>query len=87
MKAIPSVDCNTLFVEAGVVALRDELTGGFRDPRPLFIAVDRSEVTPSGLLRSEQEQIDDLAAVLAGKFRQYIDGVKSIEKLQKGERT
>ena len=84
MTAIPSADGNTIFVEAGIVALRDEKTGGFRDPRILYLAADRSEVTATGLLRSEQEeQISDIAAVLAEKFATYINGLRAIERHQR----
>lgn len=86
MTAIQSADRSTVFIEAGLVALRDEKTGDFRDPRPLFLAADRSELTPSGLLRSEKEQIDDIASVLAEKFAAYIKGVRDIQRLQEGKR-
>lgn len=32
MNPIPAADGSHFFVEAGLVALRDEKTGGFRDP-------------------------------------------------------
>lgn len=86
MAAIPSADRNVLFVEAGIVALRDEKTGGFRDPRTLYLAVNRDEVNTDGLLQGEQEQIEDIGKVLAAKFAVYVDGVKAIERLQRKAR-
>lgn len=86
MAAIPSADRNVLFVEAGIVALRDEKTGGFRDPRTLYLAVSREEITADGLLQGEQEQIEDIGKVLAKKFAVYVDGVKAIERLQRKAR-
>ena len=47
MTSIPSADGKTVFVEAGIVALRDE-KGGFRDPRVLYLAADKSEVNRVG---------------------------------------
>ncbi len=79
---IPSTDRDVVFVEAGLVALRDE-TGGFRDPRVLYLAASRDELSADGLLQSEHEQIGDIASVLASKFAAYVDGVKAIERLQR----
>ena len=80
---IPSTDRNTVFIEAGLVALRDEKTGGFRDPRILYLAASRAELSADGLLQSEQEQVDNIGQVLAAKFAAYVDGVKAIERLQR----
>ena len=85
MTSIPSADGKTVFVEAGIVALRDE-KGGFRDPRVLYLAADKSEITASGLLQSEQEQITDISHVLAQMFSQYMDGIKAIERHQRKEK-
>ena len=78
---IPGSDRSTVFIEAGIVALRDE-DGSFRDPRPLYLAVDRKEVRENGLLYSETEQIDNIAGVLAEKFAAYLEGVKAIQRHQ-----
>ena len=78
---IPSADRDVVFVEAGLVALRDE-TGGFRDPRILYLAASRAELSADGLLQSEQEQVDNIGQVLAAKFAAYIDGVRAIERHQ-----
>lgn len=83
MKPIPAADGSHFFVEAGIVALRDEKTGGFRDPRTLYLAASREEITADGLLQGEQEQIEDIGQVLARKFRAYQDGVRQIQRLQR----
>ena len=86
MAAIPSADRNVIFISAGIVALRDEKTGGFRDPRTLYLVASREEITADGLLQGEQEQIEDIGRVLAAKFAVYVDGVKAIERLQRKAR-
>lgn len=82
---IPSADRDVLFVEAGMIARRRS-DGSFENPRALYLAASREELTADGLLRSEQEQIEDIGKVLAKKFAVYVDGVKAIERLQRKAR-
>ena len=87
MNVIPSIDRNTVFISAGLIALRHE-DGSFESPRTLYLAASREELTADGLLQSEQEQINNISSVLAQKFREYQNGIRQIQRLQqKGERT
>ena len=48
---------------------------------PMYIVVDKSAVDPqSGLVQGEADAQDDIAAVLAPLFKQYMDGVEALEK-------
>ena len=77
MNAIPSIDRNTWFCEAGLVALRND-DGSFQPAVPLFLAVDAADVTSAGISRSESELCEDLGRALAEKFAQYVDGIKHL---------
>lgn len=44
---------------------------------PMYVIVDESQVDKkTGLSEGETELNNDIAKVLAGKFKQYVDGVK-----------
>ena len=58
------------FIQVGVTALRDPLTGGYLPSVPLYIeATDQAVVAENGLL-------DDIGGVLARKYKEYLDGCK-----------
>lgn len=58
------------FIQVGVTALRDPLTGGYLPSVPLYIeATDQAVVAENGLL-------DNIGGVLAQKFKEYMDGCK-----------
>lgn len=58
------------FIQIGVTALHDPLTGGYLPSVPLYIeATDQAVVAENGLL-------DNIGGVLAQKFKQYMDGCK-----------
>lgn len=58
------------FIQVGVTALRDPLTGGYLPSVPLYIeATDEAVVAENGLL-------DNIGGVLAQKFKEYMDGCK-----------
>lgn len=61
------------FIQVGVTALRDPLTGGFLPSVPIYIeATDQAVVAENGLL-------DNIGGVLAQKFKEYMDGCKKAE--------
>jgi len=48
---------------------------------PMYIIVEDSDVDPtSGLSAGEAELYEDIAGILAAKFKQYVDGVKASER-------
>lgn len=58
------------FIQVGVTALRDPLTGGYLPSVPLYIeATDQAIVAENGLL-------DDVGGVLAQRFKDYMEGCK-----------
>lgn len=58
------------FIQVGVTALKDPLTGGYLPSVPLYIeATDEAVVAENGLL-------DNIGGVLAQKFKEYMDGCK-----------
>lgn len=84
MNPIPAADGSHFFVEAGLVALRDEKTGGFRDPVSVFLAVPAEEINSTGTqTRSEDAACDEIGRILAEKFGAYLRGIREIERLQK----
>ena len=84
MNPIPSADGSLWFCEAGLVALRDEKTGGFQDPVSIFLAVPGSEINSTGTqTRSEDDLCEDIGRILAEKFGAYLRGIRDIERLQK----
>lgn len=84
MQPIPSADGSLWFCEAGLVALRDEKTGGFQDPVSIFLAVPGSEINSTGTqTRSEDDLCEDIGRILAEKFGAYLRGIRDIERLQK----
>lgn len=61
------------YIQIGVTALRDPVTGDMLPAVPLYIRAgdaDRAPAAPPGLL-------EDVAGTLADKMRQYIDGCKA----------
>ena len=59
------------FIQVGVTALRDPLTGGYLPSVPLYIeATDEAVIAENGLL-------DNIGGVLAQKFKEYMDGCKA----------
>lgn len=70
---------NEMLVCVGTAALRAP-DGGFLPSVKLYVKVDESHVDKkTGLSEGEQELQTDIAAVLALKFKQYMDGVKELE--------
>lgn len=62
------------FIQVGVTALRDPATGGFLPAVPLYI-----EATPEAE-EAENAMISDIGKVFAEKMKQYMDGVKEMER-------
>lgn len=62
------------YIQIGVTALRDPTTGDFLPSVPLYIrAEDRKKVSVPLFTGDETE----LAKVLAGKMKQYVDGCRA----------
>lgn len=75
---------NERLVCVGSTALRAP-DGAFLPSVPLYIKVDESAVDlKTGLTPGEAELQDDIAAVLAPMFKQYMDGVKALERGTRG---
>ena len=71
---------NQRLVCAGQTALRSP-DGTPLPAVPMYIIVDESVIDPkTGLAPGEAEMHDDIAAVLAPMFKQYMDGVEELEK-------
>lgn len=62
------------FIMIGVAALRDPVTREILPAVPLYIR--RTPETTA----SEQENMQDVAKLFAGKFREYAEGVRAEEK-------
>ncbi len=56
------------YIQIGETALRDPVTGAFLPSVPLYIKADDSAIA------GEEQLIQDIGRVLAGKFKQYMDG-------------
>ena len=87
MQPIPAADGSLYFCEAGLVALRDEKTGGFQDPVSIFLAVPGSEINSTGSqTRGEDAACEEIGRILAQKYSAYIRGIRELEHLQKSQR-
>lgn len=70
----------------GSTALRAP-DGTFLPSVPLYIKVPASTVNPnSGLSAGEEELLDDIAAVLVPRFKQYIDGIEAMKRAQRSKK-
>lgn len=80
MKTIPSADRQSVFVEVGITALRDD-DGSFLPAVPLFVQVPgTSENAPSQ--QSKDENLENITEILAAKFGEYIQGVQALEQIR-----
>lgn len=90
MQPIPAADGSLWFCECGLMALRNEKTGGFQDPVSIFLAVPGSEInSTSTQTRSEDAACEEIGRILAQKYGAYIRGIRELERIQKskGEKT
>ena len=58
------------YIQVGVTALRDPMTGGYLPSVPLYIEATDEAVA------GEEKLIDNVGGVLAQKFKEYIDGCR-----------
>lgn len=73
-------------IEVGVMGLRAP-DGSVTENVKLYRIVSADEVNPkSGMTKGEEEACTDIAAVLAEKFGQYIEGTRKVGKQQGSER-
>jgi hypothetical protein len=61
------------YIQVGVTALRDPMTGGYLPSVPLYIEATDDAVA------AEDRLLDNIGGVLAQKFKQYMDGCKKAE--------
>lgn len=61
------------YIQVGVTALHDPLTGGYLPSVPLYIEATDDAVA------AEDRLLDNIGGVLAQKFKQYMDGCKKAE--------
>lgn len=61
------------YIQVGVTALRDPMTGGYLPSVPLYIEATDEAVA------AEDRLLDNIGGVLAQKFKQYMDGCKKAE--------
>lgn len=74
---------NEVLVQVGVTALRAP-DGSFLPSVPLYIITDKSEIIPeTNMTKSESGLYDDIASILAHKFKAYVDGVNKIKRVTK----
>ena len=62
--------CEEKYIQIGVTALRDPVTGGFLPAVPLYIKAE------NGAEEAEQALIEDIGALLAHRFKDYLSGCK-----------
>ena len=72
------------YVQVGITALRAP-DGSFLDPVPLYIKEeDAGEINPNtGRTVVEDLNLEQFAKMMAGKFKQYKDGVDKLERERK----
>ena len=67
------MECKEEYIQIGVTALRDPMTGGFLPAVPLYIKRDGDAD------EKEQQLIDDIGNLLAKRIKQYMDGCEEAE--------
>ena len=64
-----------VYVEIGVTAMRDPMTGDFLPARPLYIKATEEEMhEETGMTYGEEHLLGEVARVFAGKMKKYVDG-------------
>lgn len=83
MEVTPLKKKKEVFVEVGVTAMRDPMTGDFLPARPLYIKATEEEMhEETGMMYGEEHLLDEVARVFAGKMKKYVDdgGLGGIQK-------
>lgn len=55
------------FLQVGVIAMKDQVSGGYGSPMPLFIRADDEAIA------SQNHLLDDFAKLMARKLREYTE--------------
>jgi hypothetical protein len=66
-------------VQIGIKALRAP-NGDFLPSVPIYAEIAKTDITPSGITKTENDTIDELSRVLAKKFKQYVDECRAAER-------
>jgi hypothetical protein len=66
-------------VQIGQTALRDP-NGGFLPAVPMYIKVPAEAVDENDLSEGEQQLVADISGLFAEKFKQYVDGIKALNR-------
>lgn len=61
--------------QVGTMALRGP-DGKFLPSVPLYADIPDKDIQPSGLTKLEEKNCDEIMDMLAGKFKQYMDGCR-----------
>ena len=64
-----------VFVEVGITAMRDPMTGDFLPARPLYVKATEEEMCEeTGMMYGEEHLLDEVARVFAKKMKKDVDG-------------
>lgn len=61
--------------QVGVMSLRAP-DGTFLPSTPLYADIPDGDVRATGLTKLEEQNCDEIMDILAGKFKQYVDGCR-----------
>lgn len=64
-------------VQVGTMAMRDA-DGNFLPSVPIYADFPDKDIQPSGLTKTEENNLLDITTVFYSKFKQYIDGCKTL---------
>ncbi len=64
-----------VFIQCGMTALRDPVTGTPLEGVPMFIKVPQEEVNEeTGISKGEEKTMDDVARIFADNMKKYAEG-------------
>lgn len=67
------------YVQIGIAVLRDSVTGKPLKPSIPLYAKSKTEIQSSGVFKSEEKMLNDVAGVFVDIFRKYSNEIKKIK--------
>ena len=67
---------NEKYIQVGVTALRDPVTGAFLPAVPLYIKVEEGTMEAAEVAQSEEKLMQGISHLLALRMKQYMDNCR-----------
>lgn len=72
-----TLNANEVLLEVGVQTLRGP-DGMPTKCNKVYIVVDKDQIQADGTIRHDEQACEDFAKMMAGRFKQYMDGLKRV---------